>query len=289
MTLALALLSLSACIKDLDDPSSRMATPINPRVPLMPIAGDFEMWPSPSINDNDLQGESYSYDYWKEHKAEAQSFEELLAMTNVPNDLLKNMSTTNLAWTCFTHPYNNNWFVSYNIYDGILSVVTTFNGYEELMKRYGGRDAVVDLYIKLGYKELGDNQEGKTLVSARDLASWTLVVCTLADNNALNANQRRRLAKEVLAKKQAIASSHTDIYKGQDFIYLLGAFIAYHYDYTLTEEKLVLLRSFIKFICDNGTITPPSFDEGGSSPDADMSRSFNIIGGSLEAIAAGNE
>ena len=276
MTLALALLSLSACIKDVDDPMSG-ALPSNPKIPLMPIA-DFEMWPAPSINDYDLQGESYNYDYWKEHKAEAQSFEELIAMTNVPNDLLKNMSTTNLAWTCFTHPYNNNWLTSYNIYGGILVIMTTFNGYEELMKRYGGRDAVVDLYIKLGYKELGDDQEGKTLVSANDLASWTLVVCTLADYIALNAAQRCRLAKEVLAKNDAIALSHTDVFMGQEFNYLLGALIAYHYDYTLSEEKLVLLKSFFLYLCDRGTFT-----------NEDLSRVYNIINGSLAGFAVGDE
>lgn len=276
MTLALALLSLSACIKDVDDPAIA-GIPTNPKIPLMPI-GDFEMWPVPSINDYDLQGESYSYNYWEEHKAEAQSFEELMAMTNVPNDLLKNMSTTNLAWTCFTHPYNNNWLASYNIYHGILVVVSTFNGYEELMKRYGGRDAVVDLYIKLGYKELGDDQEGKTLVSAQDLASWTLVVCTLADYIALNAAQRCRLAKEVLAKNDAIALSHTDVFMGQEFNYLLGALIAYHYDYTLSEEKLVLLKNFIQYICNHGTFT-----------NEDLSRAYNIINGSLAGFAAGDE
>lgn len=278
MTLALALLSLSACTKEDREIPIELGMVNDPRVPLMPIAEDFEMWPAPSINDYGLQGESYSYDYWKEHKAEAQSFEELIAMTNVPKDLLKNMSTTNLAWTCFTHPYNSNWLAYNNIYDGILSVVTTFNGYEELMKRYGGRDAVVDLYIKLGYKELGDNQEGKTLVSATDLASWTLVVCTLADNNALNVGQRCRLAKEVLAKKYAIALSHTDVFMGQEINYLLGALIAYHYDYTLSEEKLVLLKSFIQYICNLGTST-----------NDDLSRSYNIINGSLAGFAAGDE
>ena len=276
MTLALALLSLSACIKDVDEPVNG-ALPSNPKFPLMPIA-DFEMWPAPSINDYDLQGESYNYDYWKEHKAEAHSFEELIAMTNVPNDLLKNMSTTNLAWTSFTHPYNNNWLASYNIYSGILVVMTTFNGYEELMKRYGGRDAVVDLYIKLGYKELGDDQEGKTLVSARDLASWTLVVCTLADYIALNAAQRCRLAKEVLAKNDAIALNQTDDLIGQEFNYLLGALIAYHYDYTLSAEKLVLLKNFIQYICNHGTFT-----------NEDLSRAYNIINGSLAGFTAGDE
>ena len=256
MTLALALLGLSACIKDanIDDPVYG-ALPTNPKFPLMPIP-DFEMWPAPSINDNDLQGESYSYDYWKEHKAEAQSFEELIAMTNVPNDLLKNMSTTNLAWTCFKHPYNNNWLTGNNIYYEILVVMTTFNG----------------------YKELDDDQEGKTLVSAKNLASWTLVVCTLADNIALNTAQRCRLAKEVLAKNDAIALNQTDDLIGQEFNYLLGALIAYHYDYTLSEEKLVLLKNFIEYICNHDTST-----------NEDLSRAHNIINGSLAGFAAGDE
>ena len=108
MTLALALLSLSACTKDddADDPMSGWAMP-DPRIPLMPVP-DFEMWPTPTIDDSDLQGEGYTFDYWREHKDEAQTGDELMAMCNIPNDLLKNMSTPNLAWTCFNHPYNTN-------------------------------------------------------------------------------------------------------------------------------------------------------------------------------------
>ena len=94
----LALLSLMACSTDEPEPDPDgpdgpvPVVPYDFSAPIFPMEGfelGFEMWPTPTIDDSNLQGEYYIYLYWREHKGEAGNLEELLAMCNVPDDLLK--------------------------------------------------------------------------------------------------------------------------------------------------------------------------------------------------------
>lgn len=271
MTLALALLSMSACTKDENNPIDNPFSG-DTRRPVLPVT-NVQMWPTPTIDDSNLQGEGYNYDYWKEHKAEAQTGDELMAMCNVPTGLLKNMSTANLAWTCFNHPYNNNWFAFNNIYDGILSVMTRSNGYEELMKRKSGAQNVIDLYCRLGCKRLEIERPGITLVEEFDLTSWVLVMCTAADYMAFSPSQVQQLSEEMLNKWRLHAPSSTSRVMLELSSYLLGAFLAYHYDTSLTEEHQALLANYIKF----------RSMYGGDAED--LSRSNSIIYASLKKLA----
>ena len=270
--LVLALLSLMACSTDEPEPGPDGPDPVIPydfSSPVFPVEG-FEMWPTPTIEDSNLQGEYYIYLYWREHKDEANDVEELLAMCNVPDDLLKNMSTLNLARTCFRHPYNGMWVASNNVYEGMLGVVTRFNGYEELMKRRSGVEASINFFSQLGYAW------GQTTVSETEMISWSLVLCSAADYMAFNNEQTARLAKYVLSKKKyAQQSQLMDLSHSYRAYCLLGAFIAYHYDETLPEEQRILLANFIKFRCMNFY-----------GNDEDLDRSHSIIDSSLQRLAA---
>ena len=264
----MALMALTACTTD--EPT--MNTPIiqeDPSIPVLPV-GDFQMWPTPTIDDSDLHGEYYIYLYWREHKDEAQTEDELIAMCNVPDDILKNMSTPNLAWTCFNHPYNTDWAAFNNYYEGILSVMTRFNGYGELMKRKSGAEAVIDLFVQLGY-----NEEGKISVNEPSMIAWTLVLCTACDYRAFNQEQVSRLAKEVLYKDFiANVTSSANLYLSHKSYCLLGAFMAYHYDGALPDEQRVLLASFIR----NLKMTY-------YTSEVDLVRSYTIIKESLNRLA----
>ena len=266
----MVVMSLTACTTDeptpiiQDDPSS----------PVVPVE-DFQMWPMPTIDDSNLTGEGYNYDYWQEHKAEAQTGDELFAMCNIPEDLLKNMSTPNLTWTCFNHPYQVNWLAYNRLYDGILSVMTRFNGYEELMKRKGGAQSVIDLYCRLGCKRLEIERPGITLVEEFELASWVLVMCTAADYRAFSQSQVSQLATEMLNKRWLHAPSSYSRIMLDMTSYLLGGFLAYHYDTSIPEEQQVLLVNFIRY----------STQQVGTSED--LSRSHSIIYESLQRLAAG--
>ena len=264
----MALMALTACTTDEPEPVIQN----DPASPVLPV-GDFKMWPTPTIDDSNLQGEGYTFDYWQAHKGEAQTGDELMAMCNVPNDLLKNMSTANLAWTCFNHPYMGNWLLFNDIYDGVLSVMTRFNGFEELMKRKGGAQSLIDLYCRLGCKRVEAERDGITLVEEINLASWVMVMCTAADYQAFSQDQVTELAKEMLHKRRIHAVSSTS-HSWLDYTtYLLGGFIAYHYDETLPVEQQVLLANFIKYCCKQQGV-------GG-----DMGRSHDIILTSLQRLS----
>lgn len=275
IALVLALLSLMACSIDEPEPDPDGPDPVVPydfSAPVLPVEG-FEMWPTPSIDDSNLQGEYYIYLYWREHKDETGNVDELMAMCNVPDDLLKNMSTSNLARTCFKHPYNGQWMASNNVYEGMLSVMTRFNGYEELMKRSSGVEASINLFSQLGYAW------GQTTVSETEMISWSLVLCSAADYMAFNNEQTARLAKDVLSKKKyAQLSQLMDLSHSYRGYCLLGAFIAYHYDETLPEEQRILLANFIKFRCMNFY-----------GNDDDLERSYTIIDTSLQRLAESSD
>lgn len=266
--LVLVMLGLTACTNDGSEPiPPDPVIPFDFSAPILPVKG-FEMWPTPTIDDSELQGEYYIYLYWREHKDEAQTGDELMAMCNIPEDILKNMSTPNLVRTCFNHPYHNLWSSRDNAYEGILAVMTRFNGYEELMKRRSGADAAINFFTQIGY------YWGQTSVSETDMISWTLVLCTAADYMAFNNEQIVRLAKEVLNKKKyAQQSSFPDLSLSHNFYCLLGAFIAYHYDEMLPEEQRILLANFIKFRCVHFY-----------GDNEDLGRSYTIINASLARL-----
>jgi hypothetical protein len=264
----MALIALAACTEDVSIIDAHVIQE-DPNTPVLPV-GDFAMWPTPTIDDSDLQGEYYAYVYWHEHKAEAQTGDELIAMCNVPDEILKNMSTPNLVRTCFKHPYNNIWQTYNNAYEGILSVMTRFNGYAELMKRRSGVEATLDLFTQLGY------HQGTLMVSETDMVSWTLVMCTAADYSAFNQEQVSRLAQDVSNKNRiALQTSSPNLYLSHYFYTLLGAFIVFHYDDTLPDEQRVLIANFIRYY---SAIYQPNND--------DLSRSYSIIYSGLDRLAA---
>ena len=193
---------------------------------------DFAFWPTPTIEDSELTGDGYDFAYWQQHKAEAETVEQMMAMCNIPQDMLNAMSTRNLAITCYYYPYNST-FLAYNDeYKGFLGTIAYFNGYAELMKRNSGLQTTLDLYAEL---------DGITQESSFLFQSWTFFVCSAVDHKVLSGEQVARLA-------QVVTSRFYDGTKDTNlaFTYLLGAFISYHYDTTLPDEQLYLLKIFIR-------------------------------------------
>ena len=193
---------------------------------------DFAFWPTPSIDDSDLQGGGYDFAYWQQHKTEAESVEAMMAMCNIPRDMLDEMSTRNLAITCSNYPYNPLFSAYDDEYKGFLGTIAHFNGYADLMKRKSGLQATLDVYAEL------DQQSS----SFGYYQAWTFFVCSAVDHKALSNEQVARLAK-------AVSSRFHNETEGTNlaFTYLLGGFIAYHYDTTLPDEQLYLLKVYLQF------------------------------------------
>ncbi len=252
---------LTACTSDEPGPNPNYEN--NQDLPMFDYdsTNDFVFWPTPSIDDSGLQGEGYDFAYWQQHKTEAQTVAEMMAMCNIPKDLLSAMSTRNLAVTCFHYPYNPT-FAAYNDqYKGFLETIAHFNGYATLMKRNGGLQATLDLYAELE----------QDISSFGYFQAWAFFVCSAVDHKVLSNEQIARLAQVVTARfTDGTESSNLAL------TYLLGGFIAYHYDTTLPDEQLYLLKSYLQFYC-----RIPSSDKP-------IDRISSIIESSLNRLAGRN-
>ena len=233
----MALMSLTACTTDEPDPEP-MNYDNNQDLPMFEYnrTTDFAFWPTPTIDDSKLQGPGYDFAYWNQHKTEAENAEELMAMCNIPKELLANMSTYNLAVTCFNYPYNGAFSASSgDCYKAFQFYVSCFNGYAELMKRNSGLQATLDVYV--------ESPQYTCTFSRIYYTAWALFICTAVDHKVLSTEQVKSLSQVVASR---IADSEADS-MNLIYNYLLGGFIAYHYDLTLPDEQLYLLKSFIQF------------------------------------------
>ena len=274
---------------------------LNPDVPLLngyeKIVG-YQLWGSEKIPDGDLTGEGFSYDYWKEHKGEAKSLEELLALCEVPQEQLAAMSTRNLVLTCYLHPYNSIYNAYDNQYLGIMSAMSA-NCWQELMKRETGATQLLDLYCELTYltskssidieKEVLSYLDYKELTSSNPMSlnPLTLAMMTAVDRNAYTPEQLTRIAGEIFKKINNILNAEDGIYSYVGDIryhYLLGAFISYRYDRTLSPLELSLLYDL------TGWIGLPGYDSktGRHFTDKHVANALEVVTKSLERIEQGS-
>ena len=274
---------------------------LNPDVPLLngyeKIVG-YQLWGSEKIPDGDLTGEGFSYDYWKEHKSEAKSLEELMALCEVPQEQLAAMSTRNLVLTCYVHPYNTIYNAYDNQYLGVMAAMSA-NCWQELMKRKTGASQLLDLYCELTYptskssidveKEVLSYLDYKVLAANRwnPLNALTLAMMTAVDSNAFTPEQLTRIAGEVFKKIDNILNAEDGIYSYVGAIryhYLLGAFISYRYDRALSPLELSLLYDL------TGFIGLPGYDSktGRRYTDKHVAKALEVVTRSLERIEQGS-
>lgn len=278
MLFAAITVMMTACDKN-DEPLNRTQFEIEREAPVRatPLLAYYAqqhdgltMWPSTVVDDSRLTGEAGDYSYWQEHKNEAQTTEELMAMCDIPKDKLQAMSTTNLARTCYNHPYTFVYTAQNVIYQGFF-FMTQANSYRELMQRKTGALELLNLYCELEYTTTGFQ-----------LNALSLFLMTAVDYNALNQEQLARLSAEIFNKIDNIIDvegSTPVFYSNLRFPYLLGAFVAYHYDASLSEDEVNLLKDFI-------TVTGVSvFSVKGVTITAEeVSQATLIISQSLERI-----
>ena len=104
---------------------------------------------------------------------------------------------------------------------------------------------------------------------------------TAVDFNALNKEQLSVLSSEIFKKIDNIATADEGVYDysfAYRFPYLLGAFIAYHYDEQLNDEDVSLLIDFTGFSGLPGVMGNKVFTN------EDVSRSTLVILQSLERM-----
>lgn len=87
-------------------------------------------------------------DKWRE----MESYEEMVASTQIPDDVLINISTIGLIETCFDYPLFGNIY-AYNSYtEGLDALNAQFNGFQSLYERNDIASEIVTFYENIDYK-----------------------------------------------------------------------------------------------------------------------------------------
>lgn len=96
----------------------------------------------------------YPIHYGTPEWAKLNTFEEMLKAYNVPDSLLKNMTTKDLVETCLKYP---NWVlitIGDTYQEGYDIIRKLFNGFRELEKRPDAATELIEIYCKMDPKEI---------------------------------------------------------------------------------------------------------------------------------------
>lgn len=234
---------------------------------------DYTPWPAQTRADDNLAGPGGNFTYWWEHRTEVNSAQALWDLCRLTDQQLATMSTRNLARTVYMYPYGFEFqSLSLNTYVGILVEMGRFNGTRELMSRASGAAELLRLYqevhypahapvgtfTELDYSEyLGDN----TAYRAMPYLSFLLI--TAVDYGRFQREEVSVLARAIAEKIEEILTivnnGGTELYSWPGnirFPYVLGAFVAYHHDASLTDKERRDLLAFVDY-ASNPTLDSP--------------------------------
>ena len=241
----------------------------------------YVLWPGATINDSKLKGEGYDYGYYYQHRTEAKSFEEMMAMCQVPKSILKKMSTRNLVLTCFKHPYTFNYLLYDNEYAGVMSTMTA-NCYQELMRRRTGGAELLDLFCEMSY---GDTILLRDGISLSTLEYGAVCICTMTalDCDVFDEEQIKQIANEIFDQIDGVidyfdTTGENLSWMELSYPYLVGAVLAYHNDVVLQDYERDLLYKFFFYRA------YPYISDKVSYSQEDVSRSTQIVTESLERL-----
>ena len=218
---------------------------------------DYKPWQVRPVSDENLTGPGGNFRYWWEHRTEANGAAELWAMYSLSDEQLATMSTRNLARTVYLYPYGFEFTAFKNEYNGILLEMGRFNGTRELMQRRSGATELLRLYTEVRYPHSGELSyyipldyteyldEGSFLPRIHYL---TFLIITAIDYGCFTSDEVRILAGAVEEKIKDVLSDTYETYSwvgSVRFPYVLGAWTAFRYDLTLSDEQRNILRKFI--------------------------------------------
>ncbi len=146
-----------------------------------------------------------------------QSLDEKIEVCQVPEDILKNMSTEGLLETCFNYPLYIN-LVAYNSLQQGFDSLCTFNGLQELLNRPDAGKCILKYYKNLDLGKLAKNHDAPTL--------HIIFIETLLSQDAILSNMEQSKRSEVLDvsinKAKTKRNKFADIYAERTSAFLIG-------------------------------------------------------------------
>jgi hypothetical protein len=150
-------------------------------------------------------------DAWKKFTGH----DEMLVATQIPEDVLKSMSTRALIETCLNYPLVGEITVHNSLQQGLEALISGFNGLQELLKR---EDAGVELlaqYRLVNKKIVQDiNDIDSKKSNTAHFFEHTFIEMLLAQSSiqaSMSMDEEKSLAKESLSDFR-LAQSRPDIY-----------------------------------------------------------------------------
>ena len=97
------------------------------------------------------------------------SFEEMMAATQIPEAILKELPTDTLVALCMNHPLANNYIYYENHIEGAKIIIDRFNGFQELKKREDAPQKILSYYENYDLTFDRNNKECNPYASHRIL------------------------------------------------------------------------------------------------------------------------
>jgi hypothetical protein len=173
------------------------------------------------------------------------NMEEMIAACQVPDNILKHLSTENLIITCMNYPL----FFTYSAYnnelDGIKILMDHFNGFQELRKRDSAAEQLIDYYSEMNVEAAPFDRRANN--SILHMGYIELVLASEKIPNVFEAQNVAKLEKDASAKLQE-KLSHTDLYSifSVRKSLVLGVEITLQKNMPIKKESKALLENFVK-------------------------------------------
>ncbi|MDR2531398.1 MAG: hypothetical protein LBC82_00955 [Oscillospiraceae bacterium] len=173
---------------------------------------------------NSILGAKDAYDFpysgektpelWGELKTQA----ERAALCNIPEDVLRNMSTAGLIETCMNYPFFFNFMFFNSPQQGFESIYQAFNGLKELYSRDDVADIILNLNTSLNLQKLITNEKSHAL-------KFNFIQMLSSQDEILNKmteKQRSELFQISTNRIVEISEKHSDVFSVNFVLLLMG-------------------------------------------------------------------
>jgi hypothetical protein len=154
------------------------------------------------------QGESDAYVFPAQEEWVEIEPQERYAALQIPENILKEMSTSGLAETCINYPLLGNMAFYDSLEIGFERIQNRFNGLQELFVRSDVADILVAIFVSMDLNKLNQYGEYPTL-------KFHYVCIMLYQEpviNVLTGEQKKELLKAISEKRKLINSKYNDHY-----------------------------------------------------------------------------
>jgi hypothetical protein len=139
---------------------------------------------------------------WRKFNSQA----EMIAACQIPQDVLKQLSTAALVETCLNYPLFSQVVLYNSLQDGFSRFANKFNGFKELLSRSDAPALLLERYKKMDPS--GYSQSWPLVQKGQFIYSYLFIEILLAQDeiiSKLNPNVKKELARETVKKFDAKA------------------------------------------------------------------------------------